>query len=110
MVVGWLATHVAHNVQSKPLQYVALVGFVAAQAIIFVPLLVIAISLQPGIIESAVGVTLLGTAGLTAVAFDHAQGLLVPARHAHLGRHPGARGIVAACCSASSWARGSRSR
>ncbi len=69
MVVGWLATHVAHTVQSKPLQYVALVGFVVAQAIMFLPLLAIAISMQPGIIESAVGVTLLGTAGLTAVAF-----------------------------------------
>jgi FtsH-binding integral membrane protein len=68
MVVSWLATHVAHSVQSKPLQYVALVGFVVAQAIIFVPLLAVAISLQPGIVESAVGVTLLGTAGLTAVA------------------------------------------
>jgi hypothetical protein len=69
MIVGWLATHVAHTVQSKPLQYVALVGFVVAEAIIFLPLLAIAISLQPGIVESAVGVTLLGTAGLTAVAF-----------------------------------------
>jgi uncharacterized protein len=69
MVVGWLATHVAHTVQSKPLQYVALVGFVVAEAIIFLPLLAIAMSAQPGIIESAVGVTLLGTAGLTAVAF-----------------------------------------
>jgi FtsH-binding integral membrane protein len=69
MVVGWLATHVAHTVQSKPLQYVALVGFVVAEAIIFVPLLAIAMAMQPGIIESAVGVTLLGTAGLTAVAF-----------------------------------------
>ena len=69
MVVGWLATHVAHSAQSKPVQYVALVGFVVAEAIIFVPLLAIAMSMQPGIIESAVGVTLLGTAGLTAVAF-----------------------------------------
>lgn len=69
MIVGWLATHVAQTVQSKPLQYLALVGFVAAEAIIFVPLLAIAISLQPGIVESAAGVTLLGTAGLTAVAF-----------------------------------------
>jgi FtsH-binding integral membrane protein len=69
MIVGWLATHVAHTVQSKPLQYVALVGFVVAEAIIFVPLLAIAMAMQPGIIESAVGVTLLGTAGLTAVAF-----------------------------------------
>jgi FtsH-binding integral membrane protein len=69
MVVGWLATHVAHSAQSKAVQYVALVGFVVAEAIIFVPLLAIAIAMQPGIVESAVGVTLLGTAGLTAVAF-----------------------------------------
>ena len=45
------------------------VGFVVAEAIIFLPLLAIAIRLQPGIVESAVGVTLLGTGGLTAVAF-----------------------------------------
>jgi uncharacterized protein len=83
MIVGWLATHVAHSVQSKPLQYVALVGFVVAQAIIFLPLLAIAISAQPGIVESAVGVTLLGTGGLTAVAlitrkdFSFLRGLLV---------------------------------
>src|SRR5688500_2711732 len=64
MIVGWLATHVAHTAQSKPVQYVALVGFVVAEAIIFLPLLAIAIRLQPGIVESAVGVTLLGTAGL----------------------------------------------
>jgi len=83
MVVSWIATHVAHNVQSKPLQYVALVGFVVAQAILFVPMLAIAISLQPGIIESAVGVTLLGTGGLTAVAlitrkdFSFLRGILI---------------------------------
>jgi FtsH-binding integral membrane protein len=69
MLVGWLATHVAHTAQSRAVQYVALVGFVVAEAIIFVPLLAMAIALQPGIVESAVGVTLLGTAGLTAVAF-----------------------------------------
>ena len=83
MVVGWLATHVAHSVQSKPLQYVALVGFVTAQAIIFVPLLAIAMTLQPGMIESAAGVTLLGTGGLTAVGlitrkdFSFLRGILV---------------------------------
>jgi FtsH-binding integral membrane protein len=69
MIVGWLATHVAQTAQSKPVQYIALVGFVVAEAIIFLPLLAIAIALQPGIVESAVGVTLLGTGGLTAVAF-----------------------------------------
>jgi FtsH-binding integral membrane protein len=83
MVVGWLASHVAHGVESKPLQYLALAGFVVAEAIIFVPLLAIAIAVQPAIIESAVGVTLLGTAGLTAVAlvtrkdFSFLRGILV---------------------------------
>ena len=69
MVVSWIATHVAHSTQSKPLQYLALAGFVVAEAIIFVPLLYVAISIAPDVIESAVVVTLLGTAGLTAVAF-----------------------------------------
>jgi uncharacterized protein len=69
MIVGWLASHVAHRVESVPLQYLALGGFVIAEALIFVPLLYMAIRLQPAIIESAAGVTLLGTAGLTAVAF-----------------------------------------
>jgi uncharacterized protein len=69
ILVSWIATHVAHRVQSKPLQYVALVGFVVAWAVIFVPMLWMAIQLQPGIVESAVGVTLMGTAALTAVVF-----------------------------------------
>lgn len=69
MLVGWLAGHVAHQVESKPLQYLALGGFVVAQAVIFVPLLYVAMLTQPGVIESAAGVTLLGTAGLTVVAF-----------------------------------------
>jgi len=69
MLVGWLSTHVAHNVTSRPLQYLALAGFVAAQAVIFAPLLLIAATSYPGIIESAVWITLLGTGGLTAVAF-----------------------------------------
>ncbi|HEY5665758.1 MAG TPA: Bax inhibitor-1 family protein [Gammaproteobacteria bacterium] len=69
MVVGWIASHVAHNVQSKPLQYLALAGFVLAEAIIFVPLLYLANATAPGVIDSAAGVTLLGTGGLTAVAF-----------------------------------------
>jgi len=69
MLVGWLATHVAHQLDSKPLQYLALAGFVVAQAVIFAPLLLMASVMQPGIIENAVWITLLGTGGLTAVAF-----------------------------------------
>jgi FtsH-binding integral membrane protein len=83
MLVGWLAARVAHKVESTPLQYLALFGFVVAQAILFVPLLALAISMQPGIVESAAGVTLLGTLGLTAVAlitrkdFSFLRGMLV---------------------------------
>ena len=40
-----------------------------AEAIIFLPLLYIAVLTEPAVIESAAGVTLLGTAGLTGVAF-----------------------------------------
>jgi len=83
MIVGWLASHTAHRVESKPLQYLALAGFVVAEAILFVPLLFIAMAYEPGIIESAAGVTLLGTVGLTAVAlitrkdFSFLRGILV---------------------------------
>ena len=69
MLVGWGATHIAHRVESKPLQYLALVAFVVAQAVIFAPLLLLAAVKAPGIIESAVWITLLGVGGLTAVAF-----------------------------------------
>jgi len=68
MVVGWLASRAAHSVDSKPLQYLALGGFVLAQAIIFMPLLWLAIQLEPSIVESAIGVTLLGVVGLVSVA------------------------------------------
>jgi FtsH-binding integral membrane protein len=69
MLVGWIASRVAHTVESKPMQYLALGGFVLAEAIIFVPLLYVAQLQAPGVIESAAGVTLLGTGVLTAVAF-----------------------------------------
>jgi FtsH-binding integral membrane protein len=69
MLVSWGATRVAHTVDSKPLQYLALAGFVIMEAIIFAPLLLLAATIAPGIIESAVGITLLGVGGLTAVAF-----------------------------------------
>jgi hypothetical protein len=48
---------------------VALIGFVVAEAIIFVPLLFIANAVAPGAIKSAATVTMVGFTGLTAVAF-----------------------------------------
>jgi FtsH-binding integral membrane protein len=69
MVVSWFATRVASTSDSIGAQYAALVFFVAAEGIIFVPLLYIANSQFPGVIESAAFTTLAGFAGLTAVAF-----------------------------------------
>lgn len=70
VLVSWLASRVAHNAQSLAAQYAALAGFVVAEAIVFVPLLVLAAIYSEGsVIESAAMVTLLGFTGLTAVVF-----------------------------------------
>jgi uncharacterized protein len=69
MVVGWLASRTAHTSTSKATQYLALGGFVAAEAIVFVPLLWMANVFAPGAIQSAAAVTMVGFAGLTGIAF-----------------------------------------
>jgi FtsH-binding integral membrane protein len=69
MVVSWLASRAAHSSQSKATQYLALIGFVVAEAIVFVPLLFIANAYAPGAIQSAGLVTMVGFAGLTGIAF-----------------------------------------
>jgi hypothetical protein len=69
VLVSWLASRVAHTTTSVTSQYLALGGFVLAEALIFVPLLVIANQVAPGAIQSAALVTMLGFAGLTGVAF-----------------------------------------
>jgi len=50
-------------------QYAALSAFVVAEALIFVPMLFIANAYAPGAIQSAAAITLIGFAGLTAVAY-----------------------------------------
>jgi hypothetical protein len=70
MIVGWLASRAAHAATSQATQYAALAGFVAAEAIIFVPLLFIAQSVAPGVIQSAAFVTLFGFTGLTLVVYQ----------------------------------------
>jgi FtsH-binding integral membrane protein len=69
VVVSWFATRAAHTAESPATQYLALGGFVLAEAIIFVPLLYIANYYAPGVITSAATVTLIGFAALTAIAF-----------------------------------------
>ena len=68
MIVGLIASSAAARARTLPVQYAALAAYVVAEAIIFVPLLFIADAYAPGTISSAALVTLLGFAGLTAVA------------------------------------------
>ncbi len=68
ILVSWLASHAAHRSISLGTQYLALCGFVVAEAIIFVPLLYIADHYAPGTISSAAMVTLLAFAALTGIA------------------------------------------
>ena len=89
ILVNWLATRTAHNSVSLGSQYLALAGFVVAEAVIFVPMLYIAAYYtQGGVIESAATVTLLGFGGLTAIAFLDAKGFLVSRCDAALGGDP----------------------
>ena len=69
MIVGWFASSASHRATSMLTQYGALILFVVAEAIIFVPMLFMAQYYAPGVIESAATVTLVGFAGLTVVAF-----------------------------------------
>src|ERR1051325_1804415 len=69
VVVSWLARGVAHRAASKAAQYASLTGFVAAEAVIFVPLLWLANSRFPGAITSAAAVTFLAFTALTLVVF-----------------------------------------
>ena len=83
MLVGWGATHVAHRIESTAAQYAAFALFIVAEAIIFAPMLLMANYYAPGAIESAAGVTILGSVGLVAVAmitrkdFSFLRGMLV---------------------------------
>jgi FtsH-binding integral membrane protein len=69
ILVSWFASRVAFTSQSSGAQYAALGGFVLAESILFVPMLWMADQYAPGAIQSAAVVTLIGFAGLTAVAF-----------------------------------------
>lgn len=80
---GWGAAHVAHRVESIQAQYAALAVFIVLEALIFAPMLYMAMMIEPGIVESAAGVTILGCVGLVATAmitgkdFSFLRGMLV---------------------------------
>lgn len=83
MLVGWGASHVAHRLESTAAQYAAFALLVVAEAVIFSPAILVAQMTQPGVIESAAGVTLIGSFGLVATAmitrkdFSFLRGIMV---------------------------------
>ena len=85
ILVSWGATHVAHRLESKASQYAAFAVFVFAEALIFAPMLYIAMAMDPtgSMIESAAVVTVVGCVGLIATAmitrkdFSFLRGILV---------------------------------
>ena len=73
MVAGWLFSGMAARAQTRSAQYFALAGYVVAEAIIFVPLLLIAELNAPGAIGSAALLTLVGFGALTGIAMTTAK-------------------------------------
>ena len=73
MVAGWLFSGIAARAQTRSAQYFALAGYVVAEAIIFVPLLLIAEINAPGAIGSAALLTLVGFGALTGIAMTTAK-------------------------------------
>lgn len=69
MIVGWIASTVAHRVESKPAQYTALGAYVLAESLIFVPLLFYVKKVAPDVLQPAVIVTGAGFGALTIVGF-----------------------------------------
>jgi len=67
VLVSWLASRIAHNAESMAVQYCALAGYVVAEGLIFVPMLLIAQFFAPGTIQAAATVTLLAFTALTVI-------------------------------------------
>lgn len=95
MIAGYLFTNMAQRADTPAMQYAALAGYVVVEAILFVPLLVMAEWSAPGAISSAAVATLLGFAGLTLVAMTTGKDF------SFLGgviRYAGIMAIVAIVC------------
>ena len=72
MVVQWMATSAAHNLENTNLQYAGLFGLAAGEALIFAPFLYLAFNETDNggtTVGAAAAITALGFAGLSIVAF-----------------------------------------
>lgn len=70
MGVSWLANNLAHSGASRPKQYLGLGLYVVAEAVIFLPILMMATMYDPMAIKQAALATLALFLGLTFVAFS----------------------------------------
>jgi len=83
VLAGWGGMHVAHRIESKQAQYAAFAAFIVVYAVFFSPLLLAAAMYQPGVIDTAAGITVLASVGLIATAmitrkdFSFLRGMLV---------------------------------
>lgn len=73
LVIAWLATRMAYRLSTLAGQYAGLGVYIFAKGLIMVPLLEHAERAAPGVIEQAAQMTLVGFAGLTAIAFTSRQ-------------------------------------
>jgi FtsH-binding integral membrane protein len=69
MATSWIADKLARSDAAPGLQYVGLGLYVIAEAVIFVPIMLLAANAFPGVITQAGLITLLLFGGLTATAF-----------------------------------------
>lgn len=72
MVVQWMATSAAHNLENTSVQYAGLFGMAAGEALIFAPFLHLVFndaSNGSSTVAAAAAITAIGFAGLTIVAF-----------------------------------------
>ena len=69
LAAAWLASRMAWRLKTTALQYLGMGLYIVAKGLILIPLLYRAENLAPGLIEQAAQITLLGTVGLTVVAF-----------------------------------------
>jgi uncharacterized protein len=69
MIVSWLANRVTHNPEATPAsQWGGYALLIAANAVIFTPLVAVAETIAPGVVQTAGLYTLAGVAGLSVVA------------------------------------------
>ena len=69
VVAGWLARSVAASAATPALQYAALTGYVVIEALIFLPVLVIAYIQMPGVLTAASLTTIVAFGALTGLVF-----------------------------------------